>query len=120
MRFLQLEGGNIAIVLFILLVTLFITTRPFITRGMWKKSISIVGLISLLFLSMHYTITEDRIDDVSSAFQNGDDIICESREMRKVANSITINLKQGWRLSGDMFSSDEFERKFHAARCIVK
>lgn len=121
-KFFELEGGYLVIGLFILLATIYVTTRPFVGGGKaWKKGVPFVlfGLSGFIFA--HFFVTTNRMDDVKYRFNNGGPVICESRAIRKVAQSIIIdpnNHHQQWVLEGDVFKSPEYERAFHSARCL--
>ncbi len=120
-KFLELEGGYLGIGLFILLATIFVTTRPFVGGGKaWKKGVPFVLFGVAGFILSHYFVTTSRMDDVKTRFQNGNPVICENRAIRKVAQSIIIDPKkpQGWVLEGDVFKSPEYSRAFHSARCL--
>ena len=120
-RFLELEGGYLVIVAFILGVTLFVSTRPFVGGGKnWKKSLLVVAGLLMPFIFAHFYMTTTRMDEVKTRFQEGKPVICESRAVRKVAQSVIINPKlDGWYLDGDLFKSPHYTRGFHSARCIA-
>ncbi len=119
-KFLELEGGYLFISFVILAVTLFVTTRPFMSKGALKKGMMWVSLVLAFFIGLHFKITTDRMSEVKSAFKEGKTIICESRALRKVAQSVDINKNRDWSLEGDIFTSPNYSRPFHTARCIVK
>jgi len=119
-KFLELEGGYLFIALVILAVTLFVTTRPFMSKGSVKKGLTGVGLFLLLAIGMHYKITTERMATVKAAFEAGKTIICESRAQRKVAQSVDISKANEWSIQGDVFVSPHYNRPFHTARCLVK
>ena len=118
-NFFYLEGAYIVIGIIILLITLFVTTRPFMSRDAKRKGLIIVTTILASMIGAHYYFTTERMKRVKSAFENGDPIICESRIIRKGAQSLIIKKSLGWRLEGDNFVYDNYERKFFTARCIV-
>ncbi len=120
MSFLELEGGYLAIAIFVLGVTAFVTTRNFMAKNSFKIGMLSVGAFFTLAILLHYFITIQRMNEVKEAFKNGNNVICESRATRKVAQSLTINQKLGWTLEGDVFISNEYERGFHTARCIAE
>jgi len=119
-KFLELEGGYLFIAFVVLMVTLFVTTRPFMSKGALKKGMIWVSLVLALFIGLHFKITTDRMNKVKEAFNQGKTVICESRALRKMAQSIDINKDRDWKLEGDLFVSPHFSRPFHTARCIVK
>jgi len=116
--FLELEAGYLAIGLFVLIVTIFVSTRPFISKGVWKKSVPIVFFILSGFILAHYFVTTNRITVVETTFNSGGKVICESRMLRKVAQSIIIEKENDWNLKEHMFTSPSMERGFFSARCI--
>ncbi len=116
--FLKLEAGYLGIAVFALLVTLFVTTRPFVVKGAYKKGLFLVGSASFAFIGMHYFVTSDRMAGVEESFNNGKKVVCESRMLRKVAQSVTIEKSNEWTLKNHMFSSPNYTREFFTARCI--
>jgi hypothetical protein len=117
--FITLEGGYLVIAAFILAITAFVTTRPFMEKGAFKKGMIIVSLFLAVAILAHFYITTKRMSDVKEAFEAGKIIICESRATRKVAQTVLVDKSKNWRLEGDIFYSDEYSRGFHSARCIV-
>lgn len=121
-RFFELEGGYLLIGLFALGVAIFVGTRPFISNGKaWKKTVPFILITITGFIGTHFIVTISRISDAKEQFNSGGSVICESKALRKVAQSIIINPKssQNWTIIGDEFSSPEFSRNFHIARCLV-
>ncbi len=116
--FFKLEAGYLGIAVFALLVTLFVTTRPFVAKGLYKKGLFFVGSASLSFIGVHFFVTSDRMVGVEDAFENGEKVVCESRMLRKVAQSVTIEKSNEWTLENHMFSSPNYSRAFFTARCI--
>jgi len=120
-KFFYLEGAYLIMAAIILLITLFVTTRPFMSPSAPKKGLLGVGLFLAFFIGAHYWVTTSRIEKVREAFEAGKPVICESRELRKMAQSIEIRKGPAqWRIEGDNFVSPQFTRPFHLARCIVK
>lgn len=116
--FLKLEAGYLAIAAFILLTTIFVTTRSFMPKTAFKKGILIASITLSIFIGTHYFITINRINKVETAFNNGKKVICESKALRKVAQSIIIEKSNEWSLNNHIFSSVNYERDFFSARCI--
>ena len=81
-EFLILEGGNMAIALFFILIVLFVTTRPFMAKGALKKGMTGILIIVVIMIGGHYIITTKRMAEVKSAFEKDQPIICESRMQR--------------------------------------
>jgi hypothetical protein len=119
-KFLELEGGYLVIALIILLVTLFVGSRPMFKKGSAPKALLVVGIILAVFIGLHHKVTTDRMTKVKEAFENGKTIICESRMQRKAAQSIDIDKTREWKLEGDLFISPNYSRPFHTARCLIK
>lgn len=119
-NFLFLEGAYIVIAIFILAVTLFVTTRDFMSKDAPKKGLIGVSLVLALMILAHYYFTTKRISQVKIAFEKDLPIICESRATRRVSQSIIIQKSSDWSLVGDDFSSPNYNRKFFIARCIIK
>jgi TctA family transporter len=120
-EFFILEGGYLVIGVFILAVSLFVGTRPFVAQGkQWKKGVSYTALVVAIFIIGHYLLTTYRMDTVEKRFKSGKAIICESRMIRKVAQSIIIDPKisSDWTLENHEFRSPNYTRPFHSARCI--
>jgi hypothetical protein len=117
--FFYLEGGYLILVAVILAVTLFVTTRPFMKKGAVKKGMVGVGSVLLLFVVAHYMVTTSRMAEVKEAFEAGKKIICESRMIRKGAQSLILSKDNGWELDGDYFRSPMYTRPFFTARCLV-
>jgi len=118
--FFYLEGAYLILGVFTLLITLFVTTRPFMTQGAVKKGMLWVSLVIVVMIGAHYTITTNRIAKVKSAFNDNKVIICESRATRKVAQTVLIQKSNAWSLEDNNFISPHYTRPFFIARCIVK
>ena len=120
-NFFFLEGAYLLLGLFTLLITLFVTTRPFMKKTSVKKGLFWVSLVIAVMIGGHYTVTNNRMSEVRTAFENGETIICENRATRKVAPTVIINKAQEWILEDDNnFVSPNYSRAFFSARCIIK
>lgn len=119
-KFLELEGGYLVIALVILLVTLFVGSRPMFKKGSAPKALLVVGFVLAIFIGLHHKVTTERMAEVKEAFSQGKVIICESRMQRKVAQSVDVDKSREWVLNGDLFTSPHYSRPFHSARCLVK
>ena len=119
-EFFILEGAYIVLGLFILAITLFITTRPFMKKGSVKRGFAFVSLILVIFIGGHFFITKKRIDNVKKAFNANKKILCENRVYTKGAQFITIKKDYNWSIDGYTFKSPNYSRTFHIARCIVE
>jgi len=89
-NFFYLEGAYLILGGIILLITLYVTTRPFMGKEAVKKGMLGVSLVLALMIAAHYRITTKRIDEVRRAFSQNMPVICESRMQRKVAQSVII------------------------------
>jgi hypothetical protein len=119
-NFFFLEGAYLILGAIILLITLFVGTRPFMSKGAAKRGLMWVTLVLAIFIGAHYMMTINRMEDVKTAFRNDKPIICESRMQRKVAQTVNIQKSKDWFLEGDNFVSPNYSRPFFTARCIVK
>ncbi len=118
-NFFYLEGGYLILGAIVMLVTLFVTTRPFMGKGAVKKGMGAVGSVIAVLIGAHYWVTTERMSEVKEAFERGEKVICENRVIRKGSQSIIISKQNGWRLDGEYFVSDAYTRPFFTARCIV-
>ena len=119
-NFFYLEGAYLILGGIILLITLYVTTRPFMRKGAVKKGLTGVSIVLALMIGAHYMLTTKRMEEVRVAFGQDKPIICESRMQRKVAQTVTIQRSKEWKLEGDHFVSPYYSRPFFIARCIVK
>jgi hypothetical protein len=118
--FFKLEGAYLVIALFILAVTVFITTREFMPKGSLKKGLIYVGSFLALAIFSHFMVTKNRIDSVIEAFNNNQPIICENRIYTKSGISVEVKRDKGWELNGLNFKSPQYSREFFTARCFPK
>lgn len=118
MLFLQLEGGYLAIAAFFLIVSLIVSTRKFVKKNLWKKSLPLVAGVLACFIFAHYYVTKTRIIEVENSFKRGEKIVCENRVVRKISQSVIIEKSNEWTLKEHLFSSPNYSRKFFSARCI--
>lgn len=119
-KFFILEGGYLLIALFVLVITLFVTTRPFMPKGAVGKGLLSVSIVMAIFIGAHFYVTSSRMAEVRQAFEEGKTIICESRMLRKAAQSVYIKKDNDWHMEDDNFISPNYNRPFYSARCIVK
>ncbi|RLA76299.1 MAG: hypothetical protein DRG30_03160 [Epsilonproteobacteria bacterium] len=119
-KFFILEGGNLVIALFFVLVIVFVTTRPFMPRGSFIKGIAGILVVVAILVGWHYSSTANRMAKVKSAFETDQAVVCESRMQRRAAQSVIIKKSLEWSMDGDNFISPNYNRSFHSARCIVK
>ncbi len=118
--FFFLEGGYLILGGIVLLITLFVGTRPFMSKGAAKRGLMWVSLVISIMIGLHYNMTMNRMTEVKIAFEKDLEIICESRMVRKVAPYVMVKKSREWRLEGDDFVSPNYTRPFFSARCIVK
>jgi len=116
--FLELEIVYIVIGIFILSITAFVTTRDFMPQGAFKKGMLFVGTFVAGMIIFHYNMTVTRMEGVKKIFNAGETIICENKMRRTISRSVLLSKDLGWRLEGDKFKNDDYERDFHSSRCI--
>lgn len=119
-QFLRLEGAYLILGGVILLITLFVGTRPFMPQGSAKKGLMWVMLVLVVMIALHYRMTIGRMDEVKEAFAQDKVILCESRMLRKVAQTVRVQRSNDWKLEGENFTSPHYQRAFFTARCIVE
>ena len=119
-NFFFLEGAYLILGGIILLIALFVSTRPFMSKGAWKKGLFWTTLVLAIMIGAHYSITMSRMAEVKEAFEKDLPVLCESRMQRKVAQVVTIQKSHDWRLENDNFVSPNYNIPFFAARCIVE
>jgi len=118
-EFLQLEAAYLIMGAVVLLITLFVSTRPFMSKTAPRNGMLGALAVIALMIGGHYYMTSNRMAEVRTAFARDKQILCESRMIRKVAQSVVVQKSKGWRLEGDIFTSPDYTRPFHAARCVV-
>jgi len=117
MKFLEIEGGYIAIAIFFLIITIIVTTRSFMPKKALKNGLLIVGSIQIVFIGFHYYFTTERMKSIALLFHQGKTVLCENKESLMGSQAIIINKKAGWMLKDGIFSNPNFYRSFHSARC---
>lgn len=116
--FFELEIVYIIIGVFILGVTLFVTTRDFMPKVAFKRGMISVLMLIVGMISLHYNITVTRMQGVQEIFEAGETVICENKMRRHVSRSQLISKNMGWMLEDDKFKNHDYERDFHTSRCI--
>jgi len=119
-NFFYLEGAYLILGGVIMFITVFVATRPFMSKGALKKGLFGVTLVLAVMIGAHYAMTVNRMNEVKAAFEKDLPILCESRMLRKVAQTVTVQKSREWSLEGDNFVSPNYSRPFFTARCIVK
>lgn len=119
-QFFYLEGAYLIFMVIVLVVTLFITTRPFMSKSAPKTGLLSVFAVFSIAILLHFWTTTSRMAEVKVAFHAGSEVLCENKMIRKGAQFITISKRFGWSLEGDDFVSANYSRSFFTARCIVK
>ncbi|HIP59702.1 MAG TPA: hypothetical protein EYH01_04645 [Campylobacterales bacterium] len=119
MQFLTLEGGNLAIGLFVILAALFVTTRSFMSKNAFKVGFTSVVIIATTLILTHYYFTTDRMHKVEEGFNIGKIIICENKMYRNISRSQEISKNKGWDLKDNILFSPKYSRTFHTARCVI-
>jgi hypothetical protein len=116
--FFELEIVYIAIGIFFLSVTAFVTTRDFMPKSAFKKGMISVFILFTVMILAHYFVTTKRMNGVKEIFNEGGTIICENKMQRTISRSVLISKELEWRIEGDKFVSDNHMRDFHTARCV--
>ncbi|EDZ63251.1 hypothetical protein SMGD1_1436 [Sulfurimonas gotlandica GD1] len=116
--FFELEIVYIIIGIFILAVTAVVTTREFMPKVAFMRGMISVVMLLATMISVHYFMTTSRMAGVKEIFNNGETIICENKMRRTISRSVLLSKELGWRLDGDKFKNDDYERDFHSSRCI--
>jgi len=116
--FFELEVVYLVIGAFILTITAIVTTREFMPKVAFKRGMLGVGGFLTIMIAFHYNMTVSRMEGVKEIFNTGETIICENKMRRTISRSVLLSKKLGWRLEGDKFKNDDYERDFHTSRCI--
>ncbi len=116
--FLELEAVYLVIGAFIMTITAVVTTRDFVPKVAFKRGMLGVGGALALMIGFHYNMTTSRMEGVKEIFNNGETVICENKMRRTVSRSVLLSQELGWRIEGDKFKNDDYERDFHTSRCI--
>jgi len=116
--FFELESVYIVIGIFFLLITLYVTSREFMPKVALNRGIISVTIIISIFISLHYFFTVKRMNEIKEIFNNGGTVICENKMHRTISQSVLISKKSTWELHGNLFTSKNFQRAFHTARCV--
>ncbi|WP_294960378.1 hypothetical protein [Sulfurimonas sp.] len=116
--FFELEIVYIIIGIFILVVTAIVTTRDFVPKVAFSRGMIMVSMFLTVMISIHYYMTTSRMAGVKDIFNNGETVICENKMRRTISRSVLLSKELGWRLDGDSFKNDDYERDFHTSRCI--
>ena len=116
--FFELEIPYIAIGIFFLIITAYVTTHSTLPKSSFKYGM--IGVISIFggMIMAHYFTTVARMDGVKKLFNDGETIICENKMHRTISQSVLVSKALQWRLEGDKFVSDNHVRAFHTARCV--
>ncbi len=116
--FFELELPYLVISLFILGVVVFVTTRDFIPKTAFKRSMIIVSSMLATFIGLHFYSTTSRMFNVEDMFEANKTIICENRMQKTISQSVLLSKSQGWKVENHLFKNPEYERDFHTSRCI--
>ncbi len=112
--FFKEEFVYILIALFILGITIFVTTRPFVAKGA-RKAIPVVALLLAGLLWLHYSWRMHHIKEVAKAFDEGKNILCLDKTNKY--GSVLVH-KGEWQLKNDEFVHPEFPRSYNIRQCI--
>jgi len=118
-QFFELEAAYLVIGIIVLLITWFVSTRPFMSKTAPRNGLLGVLIVIALMVGGHYYMTTSRMASVEAAFAQDKQLLCESRMLRKVAQSVVVQKSKGWTLQEHLFRSPLYVRPFHTARCIV-
>ncbi len=118
-QFFELEAAYLVMGVIVLLITWFVSTRPFMSPTAPRNGLLGALLVIALMIGGHYYMTTSRMAEVRAAFAQDKQLLCESRMLRKVAQSVVVQRSKGWDIKGDLFVSPLYVRPFHVARCIV-
>ncbi len=116
--FLELEIAYIVIAIFFLVITAIVTTRDFMPKVAFKRGMLGVSAFFIIMIVSHYNITTSRMEGVKEIFNKGETVICENKMRRTVSRSVLLSKELGWRIDGNKFKNDDYERDFHTSRCI--
>lgn len=116
--FFELEIVYLVIGVFILSVTAVVTTRDFMPKVAFKRGMIGVGGFVAMMITIHFLMTTSRMEGVKEIFNEGQTVICENKMRRTISRSVLLSQELGWRLDGDKFKNDDYERDFHTSRCI--
>lgn len=116
--FFELEIVYIVIGIFFLTITAIVTTREFMPKVAFKRGMLGVGGFLTIMIFAHYFMTTSRMEGVKAVFESGETVICENKMRRTISRSVLLSKDLGWRLEGDNFVNDDYERDFHSSRCI--
>ena len=115
-NFFKEEFIFILVALFILGITIFVTTRPFVAKGA-RKAIPVVAVLLAIALVAHYYFRQNLMQEVRQGFSEGKTILC----MDKTNKIGYVVIHQGeWQLRGDEFVHPEFPRSYNIRNCIVE
>ena len=119
-NFLTLEAGYLVIATFILVVTAFVTTRPFMSKNAFKKIFTAVLIFLIFAILAHFYVTTERMKTVQAAFEEGKVIIRENKGSKKMGRTVLVEKGTNkWYIENDMFVSELYSRGFHTARCVI-
>ncbi len=116
--FFELEIVYIVIGVFFLVVTAVVTTRSFMPKVAFMRGMVSVFTIFAVMITAHYFFTTKRMAGVKKIFNEGGTIICENKMQRTISRSVLIAKELEWELEGDHFTSPNYMRDFHTARCV--
>ena len=118
-QFFTLEAAYLVMGGVVLLITWFVSTRPFMSKTAPRNGLLGALLVIAVMIGGHYYMTTSRMASVEAAFDHDKQLLCESRMLRKVAQSVVVQKSKGWTLQNHLFRSPLYVRPFHTARCIV-
>lgn len=94
-----LEGGLLVVSAFILAVTIFTSTRSFVSKGAYKRTVPGVFLVLVFIIALHYTQTVERMELVKKEFENGKTIVCDNKGDLTLGRNVLIDKSRyGWQI----------------------
>jgi hypothetical protein len=118
-QFLSIELPYIIISVFILGVVLFIGSRDFISPIVLRRGLPGVAIFLVIAVLAHYVVTTSRIIEVTTAFENGNTILCSERRSKMGDRSIEVRKGDVWHIEDGHFVNLEND-KFSISQCLVK
>ena len=108
----------IFISLFILGITIFITTREFIPKKS-KIAIPVMTILLGAGLIFHYQYRKKTMQEVKEAFEHNRTILCVDKTNR-ASGQVVINKRAQWIIKDDLFINPAFDRGYNIRQCIVE
>lgn len=117
-NFLLVETPYLVISIFILVVFLFVATRPFVSRLLLKRGLPVLLVFLSVGIGVHYISTENRAQEVKKGFEDGYIIFCSERRSKSGDRNIEVSKGDIWKLEGEFFVNND-QNKFSIRQCVV-